>query len=95
MPKTTIKPSLASINAIEVTVNNESHTAAAPIVERMIEDPDCVFAAYKIEHPSNDFFTMKIQGSESKNAKAILETSLKSLISDIDDLINQVKVIED
>lgn len=95
MPKAIIKPSPTSINSIDVTVHNESHTAAAPLVERMLQDPDCAFAAYKITHPNDDFFTLKIQGNEKKNAKAIFEDALRSIIKDIDDLIEQASLVEE
>ena len=90
MVKVEIKPSLSSLNSIDVTIKDESHTIAAPLIERMNFDPNCVFSAYKISHPADDFVNLKIQGNEFRNAKDILETTLRSIINDLDDLVAQV-----
>jgi DNA-directed RNA polymerase subunit L len=94
MSKVIIKPSLSSLNSIDVTIDEESHSVASPLVERMNMDSNCVFAAYKIAHPADDFVSLKIQGNEFRNAKDILETGLRSIITDLEDLIAQVKKIE-
>lgn len=95
MPKTEIKPSPSRINSIEVILNDESHTVAAPLVERMLMDKECLFAAYKLGHQTDKFVSLTIQGSNKKNARMILEEGLKSIIKDLDDLITQVKDVED
>lgn len=95
MSKVVIKPSITSENSIDVTIQKESHTAAVPIVEEMLKDPNCVFAAYKISHPNDDFLTMKIQGNDKKEAKKILEDGIKSVIAEIEDVIEQVKQIKE
>lgn len=91
MSKISIKPSLSCLNSIDVTITDESHTLAAPLVERLNCDSNCVFAAYKIGHPADDFVSLKIQGNEFRNAKDILANGLRSIISDLDDILSQVK----
>lgn len=94
MAKVSIKPSLSSLNSIDVVIQEESHTIACPLVERMNMDPNCVFSASKISHPADDFVSLRIQGNEFRNAKDILESSLRSIIEDLDDILTQVKRIE-
>lgn len=78
-------------NIIEVTITNDTHTLAAPIVERLNKDSSCLYAAYKINHPNDNFVNLKIQGNENKKAKEILLDSIKSIIKDLDDINNQLK----
>lgn len=77
-----------------MTIADESHTIAAPLIERMTQDPSCIFSAYKVNHPADTFVSLKIQGNETRNAKDILENSLRSIISDLDDILIQVKKSE-
>lgn len=91
MPKVTIKPSLSNINVIDVVIQDETHTCAAPIVERMNMDPACQFSAYKVEHPNDTFVSIRVQGNEHKNAKTIFKESVRGIIADLDGLIHQIK----
>ena len=91
MSRISIKPTLASLNSIDVVISEESHTLAAPLIERMNLDLNCVYSAYKIGHPADNFVSLRIQGNESKNAKDILEDGLRSIIEDLDDIISQLK----
>lgn len=95
MTDITIKPSLSNINVVDIVIQNETHSCAAPIVERMNSDPACLFAAYKIEHPSENFVSVRVQGNENKNARAIFKESVESIISDLDDVLKQLRRIKD
>lgn len=95
MQKVSLKPSLSNINVIDVMIQGETHTCAAPIVERMSMDPACQFSAYKVDHPNDTFVSIRVQGNEHKNAKTILKESIKSIMTDLDDLIYQVKEMEE
>lgn len=95
MSKVSIKPSLSSINVIDVVIQDETHTCAAPIVERMNSNPACLFSAYKVDHPNDSFVSIRIQGNEHKNAKTIFEESIKSIVADLDDLIYHIKGIKE
>lgn len=94
MTKLTIKPSLSNINVIDIVIQNETHTCAAPIVERMNSNPACLFSAYKIEHPSEDFVNIRVQGHDHKNAKEIFKESVESIIRDLDDLLTQLRKVD-
>lgn len=91
MKKVTITPSTSTINTIDVRIENESHTVAAPIIERLNDSPHCEYAAYKIDHPTDKFVSIKIKGDETKNAKEIFKECVMGLIDDIESVISQVK----
>lgn len=95
MTVVTIKPTVDSPNVIEIVIQKESHTCAAPIVERLNKDPACQYAAYKIEHPSDSFVSIRVQGNEHKNAKTIFTEGVYSIIEDLDSLLSQLRGPED
>lgn len=95
MPKVSINPSLSSVNVIDIVIQDETHTFAAPIVERMNSDPACLFSAYKVEHPNDSSVSIRVQGNEHKNARTIFKESVKSIISDLNDLIQHIKEIKE
>lgn len=91
MPTVTVKQVSTTPNTIDVVIDGETHTAASVIVERLNGDSACEYAAYRVEHPKDEFVTIRIKGDAHRGAKDVLKSSLTSLIRDIDDLIMQVK----
>lgn len=90
MPSVSISPVNTVPNTIDVGIKGEAHTAASAIVERLNDDRGCDYAAYKVEHPKDDFVVLRVKGN-SKAAKDVLRGSIASIIKDIDDLISQIK----
>lgn len=84
-------PSSNVLNMINVKVEGEGHTVASALTERLLSDPSCQFAAYKISHPTDTFFTLTVKGSDTRNAKDVLKQALTGMIKDIDDLTKQLK----
>jgi len=91
MPKVSIKPLGTVLNTIDVVIDKETHTAASVIVEKLNDDPMCEYAAYKVDHPRDDFVSIRIKGRGSVNPREILRNSVVSLLSDIEDLIAQTR----
>lgn len=91
MKKVTLKNSPAILNTIEVKIENESYTVAAPIIERLNSNKHCEYASYRIEHPTDKFVSLRIKSDDSENVVNLFKGSISSIISDIDDIILQVR----
>lgn len=91
MPKVSSKTSASVLNTMEVKIENESHTAASVIVERINESPHCEYASYKIAHPTDSFVLIKIKSDDNKNVRTLFKDSLMSIVDDIEDLSAQVR----
>ncbi|KAI4291508.1 DNA-directed RNA polymerase II subunit RPB11 [Pancytospora philotis] len=89
MPRIAVKQVSTLPNTIDVVVTGETHTAAAAIVERLNSDSACTYAAYRIEHPTDDYVTIRVMGDETKTARDILRQSIAGIIKDINELIEQ------
>lgn len=73
-------------NTIDIRLNNEGHTAASVIVERLEEMS--IFSAYKITHPTDTYVTIRIQSKE--NPRDVFQKCIESIIEDIDGLMTQL-----
>ncbi|OQS55805.1 hypothetical protein EHP00_1645 [Ecytonucleospora hepatopenaei] len=78
---------LCGSNSIDVKLNGEGHTAASVITERLVDMTE--FAAYKIAHPTDSFVTIRIKTNE--NPIATFKKCVKSIVYDLNDLMEQVK----
>lgn len=90
MPGVSIDPVSTAPNTIDVRITGETHTAASAIVERLNSDRGCDYAAYKVEHPKDDFVVIRVKGG-SRAARDVLRGGIAGIIKDIDDLISQIK----
>jgi DNA-directed RNA polymerase II subunit RPB11 len=91
MSKISIERSTSGLNSIDIVISDESHTVAAPLVERMNLNSNCLFSAYKIGHPADDFVNLRVQGNENKNAKDIFLEGIQSILEDLEDISTQLK----
>ena len=73
-------------NTIDIRLNDEGHTAASVIVERLEEMS--IFSAYKITHPTDTYVTIRIQSKE--NPKDVFRKCVESIVEDIDGLMKQL-----
>ncbi|KAI5148428.1 DNA-directed RNA polymerase II subunit RPB11 [Enteropsectra breve] len=93
MVEVSVTPSTSAINTLDIVIEGETHTAGSCIVDRLQNDPSCLFAAYRVAHPTDHFMSMRVQGNDVQNAKEILKNGISEIIKDIDDLIQQVEHI--
>ncbi|KCZ82118.1 hypothetical protein H312_00393 [Anncaliia algerae PRA339] len=85
-----IKYDKNSLNTIELTIYNESHTLANMIQEYIQNDPSCTFCAYKVSHPGDNFVKIKVTSDTSKPVRHLVIDSLRKLSTNIKDLIEEV-----
>ncbi|CAM1301344.1 POLR2J (predicted) [Pycnogonum litorale] len=75
-------------NAAIFTVNKEDHTLGNMIKSQLLKDPNVIFAGYKVPHPLEHKFVLRVQTTpESTPHKAVLNA--------IDDLFSELSLIEE
>lgn len=76
-------------NTIELRVENETHTLGSLLSEQMLEDRRCPFSAYRVEHPTDSHFTLRVSGDRSCPVKDLLLETLKRIENDTSALMEQ------
>lgn len=68
---------------LEFVIGGERHTIPNLLREKLSENNDVEFVAYRMEHPSDNkaLFVLKTKG----NAKKVLEDTVKEIQKDIDE----------
>ncbi|KAL1140076.1 hypothetical protein AAG570_000008 [Ranatra chinensis] len=75
-------------NAAIFTINKEDHTLGNMIRNQLLKDPDVLFAGYKVPHPLEHKFVIRIQTTARY-------TPHEALIGAITDLISEISLIEE
>eukprot|EP00038_Savillea_parva_P003366 m.124579 g.124579 ORF g.124579 m.124579 type:complete len:136 (+) comp11156_c0_seq8:450-857(+) len=81
--KITSEPDPKIINAATFTINKEDHTLGAMLVNQLLRDPRVLFAGYKVPHPLENNFVLKIQVKEGCTPAQALETAIQDCTSAI------------
>ncbi|XP_026480569.1 DNA-directed RNA polymerase II subunit RPB11-like [Ctenocephalides felis] len=76
-------------NAAIFTVNKEDHTLGNMIRDQLLKDPDVLFAGYKVPHPLEHKFVLRIQTT------SLLTSPQKAFMSAITDLIAELSLFEE
>ncbi len=69
-------------DSMEFFIRGERHTLANLLKEKILEDKDVDFCAYKLEHPSAQDSKMIVKG---KNPKKSIENAIKETVKELDD----------
>lgn len=85
-----IKYDKNSLNTIELTIYDESHTLANMIQDYIQKDPACTLCVYKVAHPGDKFVKIKVSSDNSKPVRHLVIDSLRKLSSEIKGLMEQV-----
>ncbi|KAK3760915.1 hypothetical protein RRG08_042130 [Elysia crispata] len=75
-------------NAALFTVNKEDHTLGNLITTQLLKDPQVLFAGYKIPHPLEHKFVLRIQTTPDY-------TPAEAFTNAITDLISEVSLMEE
>jgi len=73
-------------NACTVTVNKEDHTLANMLRSQLLQSPYVIFAGYKVPHPLEPRFIIKVQTDGSHTPIQAIQEAVKSLILTLDRL---------
>ncbi|KAJ3240528.1 DNA-directed RNA polymerase II subunit RPB11-a [Chytriomyces hyalinus] len=73
-------------NAATFTILKEDHTLANLLRAQLLKNPKVLFAGYKIPHPLEHTFVLKIQTTFETNPLEVLLIEMQTIIRDIMDL---------
>ncbi|KAJ5072738.1 DNA-directed RNA polymerase ii subunit rpb11 [Anaeramoeba ignava] len=88
--KITIEPDERTPNSVTCIIEKETHTIGNLLRMKLLEDPNVLFAGYKVPHPLEHKVVLRVQTQNSDPTTAIKQ-SLDSLIKDCDLLEKQFK----
>ncbi|PLW16051.1 hypothetical protein PCANC_15365 [Puccinia coronata f. sp. avenae] len=71
-------------NACTVTVNKEDHTLANMLRSQLSQSPYVIFVGYKIPHPLEPRFVIKVQTDGTHTPIQAIQEAVKSLILTLD-----------
>jgi len=70
-------------NAAVFTVNKEDHTLGNMIRNQLLKDPKVLFAGYKLPHPLEHKFVIRIQTTSDYTPQDALTNAITDLISEL------------
>merc|ERR1719376_953313 len=70
-------------NSAIFTVNKEDHTLGNLITTQLLKDPQVLFAGYKIPHPLEHKFVLRIQTTPDYTPQDAFTNAITDLISEI------------
>lgn len=79
-------------NAAHFTVNKEDHTLGNLLRMQLLKDPKVLFAGYKIPHPLDPKFILRVQTTADYSPQEAFTNAITDLISEISLLEERFKV---
>ncbi|KAI1292124.1 DNA-directed RNA polymerase II subunit RPB11 [Halotydeus destructor] len=70
-------------NAVIFTVNKEDHTLGNMIRMQLLKDPHVIFAGYKVPHPLEHKFNLRIQTTADYSPQDALSNAITDLMSEL------------
>ncbi|XP_059140104.1 DNA-directed RNA polymerase II subunit RPB11-a-like [Physella acuta] len=77
-------------NAAIFTVNKEDDTLGNVITTQLLKDPQVLFAGYKIPHPLEHKFVLRIQTTPDYTSQEAITNAITDLISDTTNAITDL-----
>jgi DNA-directed RNA polymerase II subunit RPB11 len=87
-PKVVMEKDTKVRNAALFHVNKEDHTLGNMIRVQLLKDPKVLFAGYKVAHPLEHKFTLRIQTQSDY-------TPIDALINAINDLHSEISLLKE
>ncbi|XP_025089929.1 DNA-directed RNA polymerase II subunit RPB11 [Pomacea canaliculata] len=81
--KITIEKDTKVPNAAVFTVNKEDHTLGNMITTQLLKDPQVLFAGYKVPHPLEHKFVLRIQTTPDYSPQEAFTNAITDLISEV------------
>lgn len=78
-------------NAAHFIINKEDHTLGNLLRAQLLKDPKVLFAGYKVPHPLEYKFVLRVQTTEGYMPQEALSTAITDLISELNLLEEQFK----
>ncbi|KAF9363335.1 MAG: DNA-directed RNA polymerase [Benniella sp.] len=90
--KLTITPDTKIPNAASFKVEKEDHTLANMLRMQLLEDPKVLFAGYKMPHPLEHYFVLKVQTTPDTTPAHVLGNALTELIQNVGSMKNKFEM---
>merc|ERR1712002_529723 len=90
--KKIIKKDTKVPNAASFTVNKEDHTLGNILRAQLLKDPKVLFAGYKIAHPLEHSFVLRVQTTEDYTPKEAWCNAITDLMSEVSLLEERFRV---
>ena len=84
-------PDTKILNAATFRVEKEDHTLGNLLRMRLLEDNDVLFAGYKVPHPLDHAFLLKVQTTPQSTPTRAVSEAIQSCIADLSELENNFK----
>ncbi|KAJ3363243.1 hypothetical protein AMAG_11934 [Allomyces macrogynus ATCC 38327] len=81
--KITVTPDTRLPNAATIQIQREDHTLGTLLKAALLRDKRVLFAGYKVPHPLEHYFVLKVQTTDETSPKQALREAIDSLVSDI------------
>ncbi|XP_067132357.1 DNA-directed RNA polymerase II subunit RPB11-a [Centruroides vittatus] len=81
--KITIEKDTKVPNAAIFTVNKEDHTLGNMIRAQLMKDPNVLFAGYKVPHPLEHKFLLRLQTTPDYSPQEAFTNAITDLISEL------------
>ncbi|WUR04547.1 DNA-directed RNA polymerases I and III subunit [Vairimorpha necatrix] len=78
-------------NTVKIKIHNETHTLGSSLSEKLTKDPRCLFSAYSVLHPKDDFMYLRVGCDKTISVKDCIVENLVELENMTQDIINQIK----
>eukprot|EP00041_Stephanoeca_diplocostata_P006057 m.74105 g.74105 ORF g.74105 m.74105 type:complete len:137 (-) comp16147_c0_seq2:332-742(-) len=89
--KITYEKDAKTLNAATFTVNKEDHTLGNMLVHQLLRDPRVLFAGYRVPHPLEYHFLLRIQVKEGYTPQEALSTAIEDCISTVNHMQSKFK----
>lgn len=90
--KITIEKDTKVPNAVIFHVQKEDHTLGNMLRAQLLKDPKVLFAGYKVPHPLENKFLLRVQTTSDYSPQEALTSAVTDLISEVSLLEERFKV---
>jgi DNA-directed RNA polymerase II subunit RPB11 len=90
--KISVKPDTKIPNAATFIIEKEDHTLACILRNSILKNPKVIFCGYKVPHPLESKFLIKIQTNGEISPETLLLYEIKKLVEVIKSLSNSFSV---
>jgi len=73
-------------HAATIKIKKQDHTLANMVRAQLLTDPAVLFAGYKVPHPLEPYFVIKVQTNGSVSPKVAVQAACSALIATINQL---------
>lgn len=89
--KVTIITDSKMINTATFIIEKEDHTLGNMLCRKLQKDPNVQFAGYRVPHPLEHKFELKVQSDRSTTPIEAIQSSINNLMNDLSSLEDELR----